>query len=67
MVFFQVKNAVRDNPFLSNTELQTTKENAGNIHGFGIQNIRETCAKYSGELSNIFQDNMFVSTVYLFI
>ena len=67
MVFFQVKNTVRDNPFLSNTELQTTKENAGNIHGFGIQNIRDTCAKYGGELSNVFQDDIFISTVYLFM
>ena len=67
MVFFQVKNTVRENPFLSNPELQTTKGNAGNIHGFGIQNIRDTCAKYGGELSNVFQDDMFISTVYLFM
>ena len=67
MVFFQVKNTVRENPFLSNTELQTTKENAGNIHGFGIQNIRDTCAKYSGELLNVYQDEEFCSTVFLFL
>ena len=58
---------MRENPFLSNTELQTTKENAGNIHGFGIQNIRDTCAKYSGELLNVYQDEEFCSTVFLFL
>ena len=66
MVFFQVKNTVKENPFLSNTELQTTKENAGNIHGFGIQNIRDTSAKYSGELSNVYQDEEFCSTVFCY-
>ena len=67
MLFFQVANTVKENPFDVNGKLHTTKNGEGSLHGFGIQNIRDTAAKYGGELSNVFQDGMFISTVFLFI
>jgi hypothetical protein len=67
VLFFQVANTVKENPFDVNGKLHTTKNGEGSLHGFGIQNIRDTAAKYGGELSNVFQDGMFISTVFLFI
>lgn len=58
---------MKENPFDVNGKLHTTKNGEGSLHGFGIQNIRDTAAKYGGELSNVFQDGMFISTVFLFL
>ena len=64
-IFFKVTNSVENNPFENNSELKSTKKNAGGIHGFGIKNIRETSAKYDGLLENNFKNGIFISTVML--
>ena len=66
ILFLQVYNSVGSNPFDGNESLHTTKKDPYHLHGYGIQNIRDTAAKYDGELKNSFQNGKFVSTVYLF-
>ena len=66
MLFLQVFNSVESDPFEGNENLNTTKKDPCHLHGYGIQNIRDTAAKYDGELKNAFQNGKFVSTVYLF-
>lgn len=64
-LFFRVENYVDTNPLLSNPDLRTTKVRPKELHGFGLQNISDTAAKYGGALRNSCQKQYFVSTVFV--
>ena len=64
-LFFRVENYVDADPFISNPNLHTTKANAHELHGLGLQNIADTTKKYGGALRNSYQDHYFVSTVFV--
>lgn len=65
IVFFQVSNRVLNNPFESNPELKSAKQDHLRPHGLGIKSIKKTAAKYEGLLENIYKDGYFISTVFL--
>ncbi len=64
-LFFRVENYVDADPFISNPNLHTTKANAHELHGLGLQNIADTAKKYGGALRNSYQDHYFVSIVFV--
>ena len=64
-LFFRVENYVDADPLISNPNLHTTKANAHELHGLGLQNIADTAKKYGGALRNSYQDHYFVSTVFV--
>ena len=66
MLFLQVANTVRENPFLKNPELRSAKKDPYQLHGLGLQNIKSTAERYGGDLKSTFQKGEFLSTVFLF-
>jgi hypothetical protein len=64
-LFFRVENYVDADPLISNPNLHTTKANAHELHGLGLQNIADTAKKYGGALRSFYQDHYFVSTVFV--
>lgn len=67
VVIFKVSNFTVRNPFEHNEELHTTKTDKRREHGYGLQSIRESAAKYEGTLDNTYQNGMFISTVSVVI
>ena len=49
-LMMSLRNPCADKPRINNGNLETTKRDAKN-HGFGLKNVREAAAVYSGELS----------------
>ena len=66
MLFLQVANTVRENPFLKNPKLRSAKKDPYQLHGLGLQNIKSTAERYGGDLKSTFQKGEFLSTVFLF-
>ena len=64
-VFFKVENAVLSDPFEDNPNLQSTKKNSLEPHGYGLFNIRSIAQKYEGTLRTEFINGKFVSVVSL--
>lgn len=64
-VFFRVANYVEENPLDTNPSLQSTKADTSALHGLGLKNISDTAARYGGAVSNTYQDQCFISTVFL--
>ena len=64
-VIFKVDNTTADDPFIDNPALKTTKRNDQGIHGFGINSIKETAARYSGVVNNSYKYGVFTSLVML--
>ncbi|MDO5292984.1 MAG: GHKL domain-containing protein [bacterium] len=61
--FIQCVNSFKTMPIEKNGRFQTTKDNQ-NIHGLGIENIKNIVNEYDGEL-NIYYDDQFHIQVYL--
>ena len=65
IIIFKVTNTVKDNPFINNNGLKSTKSDRNEIHGYGIKNIKKTAEKYSGTLNNEYKDGIFISSVMI--
>ena len=65
IIIFKTVNTVKDNPFINNRELKSTKTDYSDIHGYGIKNIKNTAEKYSGTVKNEFKDGRFISSVMI--
>ena len=60
--FFTIKNPVLFNIYIQNNTITTTKGNTC-MHGFGLQNIKQTVKKCGGRLYLSCSDNIFVFDV----
>lgn len=65
IVFIKIKNSVLSNPFDETMTLETTKEDK-QAHGLGLTIVKNALEKYSGDLSQSFIDDMFVTEVILY-
>ena len=64
-VFFKVINTCRENPFNSNNELVSTKNDPSGLHGYGIKNITKTTESYGGTMKSHYADGEFISVAML--
>lgn len=62
-VFFRVRNTVAFDPLRRDAAMTTTKPNAGSLHGYGLQNIRDTAGRYQGHMETSCTDLVFTSLV----
>lgn len=62
---FRVENSICDNLIFSDSEqLKTTKQDS-DLHGYGIEIIREIAKKYSGNLSYKSDNSRFIATFFI--
>ena len=64
-VFFKVINTCPENPFNSQNELISTKNDPSGLHGYGIKNIKKTAENYGGTIKSDYADGIFVSVAML--
>lgn len=60
----QIGNAIAENVKIHNNEISTTKRNK-EVHGFGIQSVKEITEKYNGTISFEQKENIFIASVIL--
>lgn len=65
IVFFQVVNTAKENPFTPDGRLVSRKRDGARPHGLGLKSIGGTARKYQGDLKNTWEDGKFISTVFL--
>lgn len=61
--FFRVQNTVAFDPLQRDAAMKTTKPNAGCLHGYGLQNIRDTAGRYQGHMETSCNNLVFTSLV----
>lgn len=64
-VLIKVTNTVKEDPFINNPRLLSTKINSTRTHGLGLKNIQDISRKYSESVKNEFKNGYFVSTALL--
>lgn len=65
IIAIRIENKVAVNPFEISKELNTTKQNK-KIHGLGIGIVKRTVEKYSGDMKQSCDDNVFVTEIILY-
>lgn len=59
-----VKNKIMESVLKHNEKLQTTKPDS-ELHGIGVQSIREIVSRYDGMMEYYEEDNAFVASIWL--